>query len=148
MNIDQLQCKRDAQDLVASSDAPRNRNGRKKRYIEVMAELWDEISQWCKNTFLVPYSKTGRDFTDKLTEHINDWNNGAEGQHVSLKAAIVLLAVGLQKPSRKSKAKDHQECLAKHLALWKEGDIDSLLHYSDWVCTEVMSNDVMKDLRG
>ena len=29
-----------------------------------------------------------------------------------LKAAIVLLAVGLQKPSQKSKAKDHQECLA------------------------------------
>ena len=24
----------------------------------------------------------------------------------------------------------------------------SLLHYSDWVCTAVMSNDVMKDLRG
>ena len=52
---------------------------------------------------------------------------GAEGQHLSLKAAILLLAVGLQKPSRKSKAKDHQECLAKRLALWKEGDIDSLL---------------------
>ena len=41
MNIDLLQCKRDAQDLVASSDAPRNRNGRKKGYIEVMAELWE-----------------------------------------------------------------------------------------------------------
>ena len=39
MNTDLLQCKRDAQDLVASSDAPRNRNGRKKGYIEVMAEL-------------------------------------------------------------------------------------------------------------
>ena len=41
MNTDLLQCKRDAQDLVASSDAPRNRNGRKKGYIEVMAELWE-----------------------------------------------------------------------------------------------------------
>ena len=41
MNIDLIQCKRHAQDLVASSDAPRNRNGRKKGYIEVMAELWE-----------------------------------------------------------------------------------------------------------
>ena len=41
MNTDLLQCKRDAQDLVASSYAPRNRNGRKKGYIEVMAELWE-----------------------------------------------------------------------------------------------------------
>ena len=41
MNINLLQRKRDAQDLVASSDAQRNRNGRKKGYIEVMAELWE-----------------------------------------------------------------------------------------------------------
>ena len=48
-------------------------------------------------------------------------------QHIALKAAIVLLAVGLQKPSQKSKAKEHQECLAKRLALWKEGEIDVLV---------------------
>ena len=48
-------------------------------------------------------------------------------QHTALKAAFVLLAVGLQKPSKKSKAKDHQECLARRLVLWKEGEIDTLL---------------------
>jgi hypothetical protein len=36
-------------------------------------------------------------------------------QHVSLKAAIVLMVVGLQKPNRKSKAKDHKVSLAKRL---------------------------------
>ena len=50
-----------------------------------------------------------------------------ESQHVSIKAAFVLLAVGLQKPHKKSKAKDHQECLANRLRLWKEGEIDQLL---------------------
>ena len=48
-------------------------------------------------------------------------------QHTALKAAFVLLAVGLQKPSKKSKAKDHQECLARRLVLWKEGEIGTLL---------------------
>ena len=48
-------------------------------------------------------------------------------QSIALKAAIVLLAVGLQKPSQKSKAKDHQERLAKRLVLRKEGEIDKLL---------------------
>ena len=48
-------------------------------------------------------------------------------QHLALKAAIVLLAVGLQKPSQKSKAKDHQECLEKRLKLWKNGGIECLL---------------------
>ena len=46
---------------------------------------------------------------------------------IARKAAIVLLAVGLQKPSQKSKTKDHQECLAKRLVLWKEGETDKLL---------------------
>ena len=36
-------------------------------------------------------------------------------------------AVGLQKPHKKSKAKDHEECLANCLRLWKEGEIDQLL---------------------
>ena len=34
-------------------------------------------------------------------------------QPIALKAATAFLAVGLHKPSQKSKAKDHQECLAK-----------------------------------
>ena len=48
-------------------------------------------------------------------------------QHLALKAAIVLLAVGLQKPHQKSKTKEHQECLEKRLKLWKTVKIDCLL---------------------
>ena len=62
-----------------------------------------------------------------MTEHINDRNNGSKMQPIALKAAIVLLAVALQKPSQKLKAKDHQECLAKRVVLCKEGEIDKLL---------------------
>ena len=80
-----------------------------------------------KNTFLVPYGKTGRDFIDQLTKHIDDWNNRSPMQHLALKAAIVLLAVALQKPGQRSKAKEHQECLEKRLTLWRNGEIESLL---------------------
>ena len=48
-------------------------------------------------------------------------------QHLALKAAFVLLAVGLQKPGQRSKAKEHQECLEKRLTLWRNGEIESLL---------------------
>ncbi|CAB4032899.1 Hypothetical predicted protein [Paramuricea clavata] len=88
---------------------------------------YDEITRWPKYTFLVPYGKVGRDFIDQLTQHINGWNNASQTQHIALKAAIVLLATVLQKPSVKSKAKDHKECLEKRLALWKEGEVESLL---------------------
>ena len=62
-----------------------------------------------------------------MTLHINDWNSGSDNQHISLKAAFVLLAEGLQKPSPKSKAKDHQDVLSKRLILWRQGEINKLL---------------------
>lgn len=39
----------------------------------------------------------------------------------------MLLAVGLQKPGPKSKAKEHQELLSKRLVQWKCGEINKLL---------------------
>lgn len=71
-----------------------------------ITNAYDEITTWKKNVFLVPYGKLGRDFIDLITMHINDRNSCSESQHVSLKATFALLAVGLQRPSPKAKAKD------------------------------------------
>ena len=90
-------------------------------------DAYNEVTTWRKNTFLVPYGKTGRDFIDQLTKHIDDWNNRSPMQFLALKAVTVLLAVALQKPGQRSKAKEHQECLEKRLTLWRNGEIESLL---------------------
>ena len=42
MNTDLLECKRRAKELSASGERPRNPSGRKKRYMQIMKELWDE----------------------------------------------------------------------------------------------------------
>ena len=80
-------------------------------------DAYNEVTTWRKNTFLVPYGNTGRDFIDQLTKHIDNWNNRSPMEHIALKAAIVLLAVAVQKPGQRSKAKEHQECLEKRLTL-------------------------------
>ena len=87
---------------------------------------YNEMTTWRKSTFLVPYGKIGRDIIDQLSKHINGWNNETAMQHLALKASIVLLAVGLQKPHQKSKAEEHQECLEKRLKLLRDGKIDCL----------------------
>ena len=56
-------------------------------------KAYDKIIAWRKNSFLVPYDNTGRDFIDQLTKHLNDWNNRSGSQHVALKAFILLLAL-------------------------------------------------------
>ena len=42
MNTDLLECKRRAKELSTSGERPRNPSGRKKRYMQIMKELWDE----------------------------------------------------------------------------------------------------------
>ena len=42
MNWDLLECKKRAKELVGSEIPPCNANGRKKGYIEVMKQLWEE----------------------------------------------------------------------------------------------------------
>ena len=74
--------------------------------VSVINDAYNEIISWRKNTFLVPYGKTGRDFIDQLTKHINDWNNGTIMQHIALKAAIVLLALALQNPAKNRRQKN------------------------------------------
>ena len=56
-------------------------------------KAYDEIIQWRKNTFLVPYGKVGREFIDQLTQHITEWNNTSHAQHIALKAAIALCTI-------------------------------------------------------
>ena len=60
-----------------------------------IANAYNEVTTWRKNTFLVPYGKIGRDFIDQVAKHINDWNNKSEMHHIALTAAIVLLALAL-----------------------------------------------------
>ena len=43
MNKDVLECNKKVQELVSSENPPCNENGRKRGYIDVMKELWDEM---------------------------------------------------------------------------------------------------------
>ena len=40
---------------------------------------------------------------------------------------MIMPALLLQKPSFKSKSKQHSECLKRRFSLWKDGDFDSLV---------------------
>ena len=95
--------------------------------VSTIENAYDGISKWRKNTFLVPLGKMGKEFINTLRELINKWNNGSEMEFIALKVAIVLLALCLQKPGPKWKSKDHQDCLAKRLVLWKKGKDDTIL---------------------
>ena len=57
----------------------------------IISDAYNEIVTWRKNVFLVPYGKIGRKFIGQVTLHINEWKSSSDNQHISLKAAFVLL---------------------------------------------------------
>ena len=93
----------------------------------IITDAYNEIATWRKNIFLLPYGKVGRDFIDQITLHINGWNSGSDNPHIYLKAAFVLLPLGLQKLNAKSKAKDHQDVLSMRFTHWRQVEINKLL---------------------
>ena len=94
---------------------------------EQIDKAYEEIVHWRKNLFSLPTCKLGRNFTKELSTWLQHFNNDTEYQCVAVKTFMVLPALLLQKPSAKSKTKEHKALLEQRLYLWREKDITKLL---------------------
>ena len=90
-------------------------------------DVFNEISSWHKNAFLIPRGKEGNEFIIEFTRLLNLFNyKTAFAQH-AISLALIFVALVTQKPSRNSKSKINKDYLAKRIKLWKEQDIKALL---------------------
>ena len=95
---------------------------------QILNATYDEILLWRKIVFKLPTGGAGKKFIAEITSLINMWNSESmEMKDVALKAVMVMPALLLQKPSFKSKCKQHSECLQRRLNLWKLEDFNGLL---------------------
>ena len=78
--------------------------------------------------FKVPTGKAGQEFVTELTNCLKHFSAGTSLQPIALKMAMITFPLLLQKPSRKSKAKDHTNYLTKRLEWWKAGKISAIIH--------------------
>ncbi len=103
-------------------------NHTRKDLIDIMNAVYDEIVYWRQNLFMLPNGAVGKGFLTEMTRLLNAWNDESENlKDIAIKAIMVMPALLLQKPSYKSKAKHHSECLKRRLHQWTEGDFDSLI---------------------
>ena len=82
---------------------------------------------WRKNLLKVPSGKAGKAFVTDIARLLRAYAEAEAVEAIAFKAAMILPALLLQKPSASSKAKDHIQCLDRRLKLWREGDINSLV---------------------
>ena len=95
-------------------------------FIKKVEKIYGEIVFFRKNLFKIPSGKAGKEFIQELTFWMRQFNGVSKLNGVALKVFMILPALLLQKPSPKSKAKDHSECLSRRLKQWKDGDLDVL----------------------
>ena len=95
-------------------------------FTQVIEAAYAETVTWRRNLFNIPSGKNGKAFVSELARLFRSFAEATALELVALKAAMVMPHLLLQKPSQKSKAKDHCVILGRRLRMWHQGDIDGL----------------------
>ena len=88
---------------------------------------YSKVVHWRPNLFKVPFGKAGKSFVSELARLYKAFASSSAMESITMKAAIVLPTLLLQKPSFKSKAKEHSVCLDRWLNTWLNGDLNDFL---------------------
>ena len=98
-----------------------------KVFCASITSAYDEAIHWKRNIFLLPSGNAGKSFIQEMTRLFNAFADGSTMKSVALKASFVMQMLLLQKPIKRSKAKDHISHLKRRLELWKQGNIEALV---------------------
>ena len=95
--------------------------------LDVINYSYEEVIHWKPNLFLVPFGSAGTSFVKEVARLFQAFADKSSLERVSMKAITLIQTLLLQKPSKKSKTKDHISHLKRRLDLWSSGDIQQLL---------------------
>ena len=96
-------------------------------FLGTINSIYNEIVLYRRNLFKLPSGKVGKDFINELTFWLHQFNSSSKLNAVALEIFMILPTIMLQKPSARSKAKEHSLALGRRLKLWKAGDIEQLM---------------------
>ena len=92
-----------------------------------ISKIYEKVTTWKMNLFDVPRGKAGKDFITEITRLLSLFNNRTQWESLALNILMIFPPLMLQKPSSRSKNKDHSRYLHKRLLLWKEGKLQEII---------------------
>ena len=81
-----------------------------EQFIQSINTAYAEVVHWKRNIFYVPSGKAGKAFANELARLFRSYADSSALECIALKAAMILPPFLLQKPTPKSKARDHTVC--------------------------------------
>ena len=76
-------------------------------FFEKVNSVYNEIVKYRRNLFNVPSGKAGKFFFSELAFWLRQFNSSSQLNGIALKVFMILPSLLLQKPSAKSKSKEH-----------------------------------------
>ena len=80
-------------------------------------EAYEEIVKWRKNIFMIPTGKIGKQFVQRMKDHIDSWCNEDKSGQMALKYVMIMPQILLQNPVRNPSACQIKETLERRLAM-------------------------------
>ena len=90
-------------------------------------KVYDEIVRWRRNIFLLPSGQAGKSCLEEMTRLAKAWASKSKEEAVAMIMLMVMPALLLQKPSKRSKTAEHVVALKRRLQDWKDGKIEDLI---------------------
>ena len=99
--------------------------------VQVINSIYDEIVSYRQNLFKLPSGAAAKRYLREETRLIEAWTeNNQSLSLIPIKMLMIMPALLMQKPCRKSNAKQHSEYLNSRLDKWDAGQFDLLLKES------------------
>lgn len=92
-----------------------------------VTDIYEKVVHWRKNLFKLPSGAAGKSYIKETTKLIWMWTEEKQLSNVALKMVMIMPALLLQKPTRKSTAKQHSEYLQRRIHHWTNGNFDDLI---------------------
>ena len=99
----------------------------RKKIRKSLDSAYQKIVKWKENYMQIPRGKAGKTLIAEVTRLIRLFNSSKRWEPVAIHMLQVLLPLILQKPSPKSKTKEHVKYLNKRMEWWKHGKIEELI---------------------
>ena len=112
---------------------------------EVIKSTYNKIIGWKNNIFMLPRGKVGVDCIKELTRLINLLVHKTKWERLSLALVHIFLPIMLQKPSAKSKPRDHAKYLKSRLEHWSLGNIKQLMDETTEIQKRMMKSLLKKE---
>ena len=95
-------------------------------FTDLIECLYEDAVKWRKNHFQVPSGHPGKQYINLKTKWLKYFNTDSCFKGIAFKVLSILPGLLLQKPSQKSKTKEHTKLLGERLKYWEEGKINDL----------------------